>query len=140
MDYDKAYEFALLTLCIWREARGEVDEAKYGVAWVVKNRVDKGTFGTGYAGVILKPFQFSSFNGMGKNGLVDANTMKFPIPQTDRAFGACLLAAKRVYEASAPDPTHGSQFYHDDSIAPPNWTKNMVFKVKLGKLSFYKED
>ncbi len=140
MTPEQAYEFALLVLCIWREARGESLEAQCAVAWVIKNRVTQGGWwGKTYAEVVLKPFQFSSFNGPDKNGHVDANATKFPVPSTDPAYGSCLLAAKRAYEGTMPDPTHGSQYYHDTSIKPPAWTATMKFTVGIGSLLFYRQ-
>lgn len=141
MTAEQAYEFALLVLCLWREARGEGSEAQHGVAWVIKNRVAKGGWwGNSYCSVILKPFQFSSFNGPDKSGKVDANATKFPIPETDQAYGSCVMAAKHVYEGTTPDPTLGAAYYHDTSIKPPDWTAKMKFTVGIGKLLFYRED
>ncbi len=137
---EQCYELALLMLCIWREARGESDEAKLGVAWTIKNRVAlQSWMGKSYVGVILKPFQFSSFNGPDHEGRVDANSTKFPIPTTDPSFGPCLMAAKRAYEGTSPDPTAGATHYYDDSIAPPSWTAAGTPTVVLGKLHFYKD-
>lgn len=140
MTADQAYEFSLLVLVLWREARGEGSDAQHGVAWVIKNRAAKGGWwGKTIPEVILKPFQFSSFNGPDKNGHVDANATKFPVPTTDPAFGSCLLAAKHVYEETVPDPTGGACWYHDTSIAPPTWTEKLVKTIQIGKLIFYKE-
>lgn len=136
----EAYEFGLLILCVWREARGEPFDAQCGVAWVIRNRVAKGGWwGTTYAGVILKPSQFSSFNGPDKTGHVDANATKFPVPSADPAYASCLLAAKSVYEETTPDPTGGACWYHDTSIAPPAWTADLVKTIQIGSLIFYRE-
>ena len=142
MTPEEAYEFALLVLCVWREARGEKSiDALHGVAWTIKNRVSQPKWwGKTYAEVILKPYQFSSFNGPDKNGHVDANATKFPVPSTDTAYGPCLLAAKHVYEGTQVDVTQGAQYYHDTSIQPPEWTKKMTKTVQIGSLIFYRED
>lgn len=132
---EQTYELALLMLCIWREARGESIDAKHAVGWVIRNRKEKGGwFGNSYYSVITKPAQFSSFN------VGDPNATKFPNPITDASYGECLLAAKHVYDGTAPDNTMGSTYYFDDSMAanPPGWASAFVPTVKMGNLNFYK--
>lgn len=132
---EQAYQLILLFICIWREARGEPDSAKLGVGWVVRNRVlktGKSWWGDDWVNVVLKKYQFSSFN------TGDPNTTKFPMPD-DPSYGPCLLAAKYAYEATAPDPTFGATYYHDTSITPPSWAADMDKTCQLGKLVFYRE-
>ena len=134
---EQSYELILLMLCIWREARGETFEAKHAVGWVIRNRAmkpGKQWYGNDWEEVILKPWQFSSFNAN------DPNAAKFPLP-TDPAFGACLLTAKHVYDGTFADNTDGSTFYFDDSMAanPPDWAKTLTSTVKIGRLNFFKE-
>lgn len=136
---EQAYELILLMLCIYREARGESDDAKHAVGWVVRNRVLKpgkpwyaGVGDSDWEQVILKPWQFSSFNHN------DPNASKFPLP-TDPAFGACLLAAQHVYNATVPDNTGGSDYYFDDSLKQvPPWALKFTPTVKIGRLNFFK--
>jgi spore germination cell wall hydrolase CwlJ-like protein len=131
---EECYPFALLTLCIWREARGESDDAKLGVAWTIKNRVAlQGWMGKTYNEVVLKPWQFSSFNAS------DPNAVKWPNPLTDPSYAECMNAAKCAYSDIKTDPTSGATHYYDDSIAAPKWTAGATKTVKLGKLNFYKD-
>jgi spore germination cell wall hydrolase CwlJ-like protein len=134
---EQCYEFALLLLCIWREARGETMEAKKGVAWCIRNRVMKEGrqwYGDDWTTVILKPYQFSSFNAN------DPNATKLPL-MSDPSFKDCLTAAKYAYNGMAPDPTQGATYYFDDSLAanPPKWAKTFTPTVKIGRLNFFKE-
>jgi N-acetylmuramoyl-L-alanine amidase len=132
---EQSYELILLMLCIWREARGESMDAKHAVGWCIRNRVmkpGKTWWGDDWETVILKPWQFSSFNPN------DPNATKFPLPG-DPSFSECLLAAKHVYDATFPDQTLGSTSYHDTSIAPPFWAAVMDKTVQIGRLIFYKE-
>ena len=132
---EQCYELALLMLCIWREARGEGAPGQYAVAWTIKNRVARGGwFGKTWVEVILKAKQFSSFNAD------DPNAVKFPDPMTDASYGPCLMAAKHVYDGSAPDPTGGATYYFDDSMAanPPSWAKAFTKTVKIGRLNFFR--
>ena len=131
---EQSYELALLMLCIYREARGESPDAQLGVAWTIKNRLAlQGWMGKTYPAVILKPYQFSSFNAG------DPNATKFPITPTDLAFQPCLMAAKAAYDGLGVDPTSGATHYFDDSIAAPSWTTGATKTIKIGHLTFYKD-
>jgi N-acetylmuramoyl-L-alanine amidase len=130
--YD-CWNIALLALCIWREARGEILAAKKGVAWSVKNRVDHPSWwGDSYHTVILKPKQYSSFNPG------DVNAVKFP-DEHDTAWQACLQIALSVYTGESTDNTDGADHYYDTSIPAPSWTAPpVVHKVDIGRLKFFK--
>jgi len=128
----QAYEFTLLLIAIWREARGEPLIAKLGVGWVIRNRVlHPSWWGASWPGVILQPFQFSSFNHN------DPNATKIPL-DSDPAFEDCLNAAGGAYFDKSNDPTGGATSYYSTDIAPPSWTKEMTFTVQLGALRFYR--
>jgi len=57
-----SYQPFLWALCLWREARGQSDDAKRAVLHVILNRAKAGFRGSDPASVILWPYQFSSFN------------------------------------------------------------------------------
>lgn len=131
----QAYELVLLMIAIYREARGEPDEAKVAVGWVIRNRTQKPGktwYGDSWIEVILKPYQFSSFNAH------DPNATKLPAAN-DPSLWPCMMAAKKVYDGTAPDPTFGSTYYHDISIEAPDWAKTMIPTVNIGKLKFFRE-
>lgn len=130
-------EIYLLFLCIWREARGETYQGKLGVGWCIRNRAlkdGKQWYGNSWEEVILKPFQFSSFNAG------DPNAIKFPAPGTPE-YAECLKAAHMVYTAGVADPTEGATYYYDDSLKdnPPKWAAALTPTTKLGRLNFFKE-
>jgi spore germination cell wall hydrolase CwlJ-like protein len=132
MNTEDMWNICLLALCIWREARGEPDEAKLGVAFTVKNRVRKpGWWGHTYPSVILHPYQYSSFNPN------DPNAMKFP-ENDDTVWDECMEIAQEVYEGTASDPTDEAVNYYAASIPEPEWAKQMHFTVQLGNQKFYK--
>jgi N-acetylmuramoyl-L-alanine amidase len=132
MKPQEAYEMILLALCNWREARGEPIESKIAQAWSVRNRVQQPRWwGHDWVTVILKPFQYSSFN------LNDPNASKFPA-MTDASWDECLQVASDVYSSVGSDPTGGATSYYDTSIAPPAWTSSMTKTVQIGNFIFYK--
>ena len=131
MDAISPYIKVLWAIAVWREARGESLAAKLGVAYVIFNRASApGWWGTDLHSVILRPAQFSSFN----HG--DPNSSKFP-SERDTTWEASLDAVEQVL-AGKPDPTLGATHYHDVSIAPPEWTKELVETVRIGAFVFYK--
>lgn len=109
---DDSYLFLrrfVLALCVWREARGETPRGRRLVAQVIENRVQDKRWPDTYEGVILQPFQFSSFN---KN---DPNATAFPI-ETDAAWPDCVAAANdiMVSDAKFTDANH----YHVVGLDP----------------------
>ena len=134
----QAYPFTLLALCIWREARGESSTTKLAVAWSIRNRVSKGGWwGNTWLTVILKPWQYSSFNAN------DPNAKLLPGP-SDPSWFDSLNAANDVFDNPAsPDPTNGATSYFDKSLDsnPPSWAidGSKVHTCDIGSLHFYKE-
>lgn len=139
----KIADIYLISLCIWREARGESFEAKRGVAWTLRNRVQNPRWwGKSWHEVITKPLMFSSFN----KG--EVNSVKFP-DSADKSWLECVDAATEVYapEKAHPqgelpkDPTNGATHYYDKSLDknPPSWAKSMQPKGSIGALRFFKE-
>lgn len=143
MNPAQMYDFVLLALVVWRESRGESLAGKQAVAWSIRNRVSNpGWWGKGWAGIILQPYQYSSFN---RN---DPNATHFPV-SLDPSWADCLNVAQQVYTDSLtampviPDPTNGATSYFDMSLDhnPPTWSTDggMTKTVDIGRLHFYKK-
>ncbi len=136
-DNNEFYSVFIMALCIWREARGESIPAKQAVAWVIRNRAAHPSWwgGPSIPSVVLKPYQFSSFN---RN---DPNSTKFPSPE-DLSWVASLNAAQDVLTDKVPDPTGNAVFYFDKSLdsSPPSWATDgsTDWTVDIGSLHFYK--
>ncbi len=135
-----AYQFGLLPLVIWREARNQSYEAMVAVAWVVKNRVASPKWwGADYPSVILKHYkgvyQFTSFDED------DPNSTLFPRgPEPE--WELCLAAAAAVFAGSAPDPTNGATHYFDKSLddKPPAWANSgTIHMADIGDFHFFRE-
>lgn len=133
--YSELSDLDLFVLCIWREARGEGLLGKRGVAHVIINRVDRpGWWGHDVRSVILKPYQFSSFNAS------DPNADKWPADD-DSALPDCVQAAQGAFSATPDeDVTSGATFYFSPPlIAPPVKAWGPVeITVKIGNLTFCK--
>ena len=133
--YKELSDVFLLALCCYREARGEPMEGKRGVCHVVRNRTQEPTWwGDDWKTVILKPYQFSSFN---EN---DHNSGVWPLDD-EPAWKDCLAAAGAVYKGVDEDLTQGAVFYHDTSIGWPKVWGNVaeyVNTINIGRLKFYR--
>lgn len=130
--YEVLDDAHLLALVIWREARGESFLGKRGVGCVVRNRIDAQTyFGHDYQTVILKPYQFSSFNAN------DPNSTKWPV-DGDEVWMDCLAEANEVL-GGCDDLTFGALFYYSPPlVAPPRAWGNVSATAHIGHLEFYK--
>lgn len=128
------YDLILLAICLWREARGEMYETKVAVACTIRNRVNNPRWwGHSWNGVVLLPYQYSSFN----HG--DPNATKWPVP-TDPAWVDSLAIATGMLDNSIADTTQGATSYFDDSMAqnPPEWAATMTKTMTSGRINFYR--
>lgn len=134
-DYASMSDTALMALCIWREARGELFLAKKCVGHVIKNRAAKGGWwGHDVHTVILKPWQFSSFNPG------DPNSTKWP-DDNETSWTDSLAASSAVLVGGDFDPTGGATYYYDSSIEwPKAWGNqdNYENTLNIGHLHFWK--
>jgi len=120
----------LPVLAVWREAEGEPLEAQRAVVWTIQNRAALGGwFGKDAVSVILKPYQFSSFNSG------DPNALKFP-SSDDPIFKEIILL---VLTPGPDDPTDGSTHYYSGDVVP-SWAAEMKFATAIGGFKFYKRD
>lgn len=128
------YRSILLALAIYREARGESDEAMLAVAWTIRNRTQdaRNRWPKTVEGVILQPWQFSSFN-------LNTTDAVFPKSPEDAAWLRCCAVADGL-EATT-DPTDGAQFYHSIPYGQmiPKWAQDYPLTATIGAFRFYRE-
>jgi len=128
---DRQAPDVLLALCLYHEARGEGEDGLAAVAWVIRNRAARPCWwGKTLPQVILKPKQFSCFNGWKKSGgrlyAVDLD-----------AYGDCYEIGAQVVAGLIADPTEGATHYcrHD---CWPKWRAELKFIKRIGAHVFYK--
>lgn len=133
--YAEMSDLSLMALAVFREARGEPFNGKRGVCHVIQNRANKPCWwGTDIKSVVLKPFQFSSFNSN------DPNSIVWPADNSP-VWTDCLSAASAILFGQDPDLTDGALYYHDSSIIfPKAWgsESSYIKTLTVGKLSFYR--
>ena len=133
----------LLTLCAWREGRGDI--AKFGIVTilgimhVVTNRIGALGFGKTLRDVILGKNQFSSFSP------ADPEWGLLPEPG-DPIYQMCRDAAEEILTGTDPDCTNGAKWYANLShISAGCWFDRNILQnpaehpmtVVLGHHSFY---
>jgi N-acetylmuramoyl-L-alanine amidase len=125
---------------LWGEARGEGLAGQIAVAWTIRNRVyddrSNSWWGEGYAGVCLKPYQFSCWNRNDPNYPYLSGAR--PIPA--RELAQALEAAKLVIAGVEPDPTSGATHYYASTMArPPVWANGAKQTLVLGHHLFFRD-
>lgn len=139
MNLALAYDDIITALTLWREARGEPEQAKLGVLWVVLNRQkdprwpQNKLYPDSKLGVCLDPFQFSCYN------VKDPNAVKLPLP-SDKSWQQCLHL---VQSPGLVDPTMGANHYHSFPAGTPSppwptWAIPEKQVAWIGNFTFYK--
>jgi len=134
-----SYEQFLLALCLWREARGETQLARTGIAAVIRNRSEhaKRRWPNTIVRVILQPKQFSSFNAG------DPNAVLFPVQPAAGASADWNSWQDCCDVATVPlqsDPTNGANCYESipDGKPKPSWADPAKITTTIGPFRFYK--
>ncbi|WP_226552980.1 cell wall hydrolase [Celeribacter naphthalenivorans] len=107
----------LLAKTLMAEAGGEGAQGMLAAGAVIDNRRKTGGYGDGFDGVIMKPGQFSAWNGVtgyanGQGGL-DMARMK---PSED-----AYRVADAILSGQYQDPTGGATHYYNPAAANPAW-------------------
>lgn len=117
----------MLSLCVWREARGEGYFGMKAVASVIRNRVADPRWPHNLRDVVLQKRQFSCFNAD------DPQVTKYP--DFNDVWDECVRACEFSLRG---DPTNGANHYHSTSIAPPKWADPAKITARIGNHIFYK--
>ena len=107
----------ILALTLQAEAGGEGYDGMLAAGSVIANRAASGRFGEGISGVIMKPGQFSAWNGVtgyaGGEGAIDMDKIR-PNKQA-------LKAADAIISGDYTDVTGGATHYYNPNVASPAW-------------------
>lgn len=128
----KAADLAFLALTVWREARGENDEARAAVAYSILTRVQRPRWwGNDIMSVVFKQSQYSSMTGAH-----DPQLSAWPVAGSD-SWIRCLQIAELAIAGTIPNPAAGADSYYDISIPAPAWATPDSFVKAIGKLRFF---
>ena len=130
-------------LTVYGEAKNQSVSGLQAVLSVIRNRVKVGRFGSGWKGVIFKPWQFSCWNEGDPNRAQLLQLGFQLIGKTERTqnavFDVCVwLAAQMVegkYLSNVSDSTH---YYAPAIVDTPAWAKSpAVRRTVVGSHVFY---
>lgn len=114
---------------LWGECRGESDLGKLAVAWVIRNRVKSGRWGSTPAAVCLANLQFSAWNAN------DPNRRKMlELDENDLDLARCRFAW--ASSETGDDPTHGAMHYLVTGTYA-RWAEGIKPVATIGHHSFF---
>lgn len=131
---NNAADIFMLSLCLWREARGDGDAGMTAVGCVVRNRVHRRN--SSFYAEVVRRLQFSSITATG-----DPQLIVYP-QALDAAWVKAQLLAAGIINGSIADTTEGSTLYYANSIPfPKDWNKAVLTAtVTVGNQFFFREN
>lgn len=137
-DFHDDTQTILLARAIYGETGGESWEAKIGVGWAIKNRVEDpaNRWGKTYHQVILEESQYDSL----WNRWTYDKVRNPPINdlREKRAWEESCRAAEEVIDSEIDDPTNGANHFYATTIPKPGWADDSKFTTQIGITRFYK--
>lgn len=125
MNYVEA-QIGCMAYAIYAEANTQSLETKYGVGYLILNRVKTKRYGKDICDVVYSKGQFIGISDMLKD--------KYREPSTEDLLKTKLIALN-IYYGKVVNPVGRSLYFHDDSIDMKHlWGKKAV---KLDNLVFY---
>jgi N-acetylmuramoyl-L-alanine amidase len=133
-----SFDIEVAARTVYGEARGEPDEGKLAVAWVIMNRFNakKAWYNAPtIAGVCMKREQFSCWNSTDQNYSLLIN-----LPDDDTLLTSCRYVIMKAANNIGYDPSNGATFYHADTENPyPSWASQYTQTTHIGHHIFYKD-
>lgn len=131
-------DLTFLALTVWREARGEVAEAKLAVAYSILQRVAHPRWwGNSVQTVVGMKWQYSSLTAPG-----DPNLIQWPPDDqsiSGKSWADCVAAAYAAINHTILNPVPNADSYYDVSIKQvPKWATLDGFIKQVGRLRFHR--
>lgn len=131
-------EILWLARVVYSETKDSAEMEK--IAWVVRNRVESGRWGSSYKKVVLSPNQFSGFNSRDPQYYTNIN---LDYDTNNPIWQKALVIAKRVYNAEHEDrilKNSVQHFYSPEVAKNPFWAEDkepvLVTYNDTGKQTF----
>lgn len=129
----ETYQYYLLAVCLWREARNQNYDAQCAVVQSILNRARHPSWwGNSISSVIGYPKQYSSMTDPG-----DKQLTRWP-DASDRSFQLCLQVVEDVAAGRAQDFARGATHFYSVDIPPPYWALSAEFIAQYGAMRFFR--
>lgn len=142
-EFDSLDVVDVVTRCIYAEARGESQEGKAGVVWVISNRVDKNLSefgGDSYKSVVLKPSQFEGMTQLAARQPDNTSTAwdnclseTLAATRSPNPIGTCLWFVTNAYFTNHVINSGVTQYWNFGA-----GNKKIVEKVVIGNHTFFR--
>ena len=137
VELEQLSDIDLLALMIAAEADNQPLAGQVAVACVPLERLRRGRWGASLRAVLLQPYQFSTFNDVGRPGALDDHWTRFRHRQ-QMYWMLARLAIDRHVHSPAASATH---YCRRDLEPKPRWTLPR-YSTRLGQIGdhiFYRE-
>lgn len=125
-------ELLCLSLNIYHEARGSIQDDMVAVGHVTMNRVKQRFWPSSVCEVV---WQQKKVGDRRVSKFSWISTIRNPFPKEQKAWERCQKLAYLVYYGLIEDPTTGATHYHSLKVNP-YWSKTGVNKKKIGSHVF----
>lgn len=138
-DFKDDTEQMILARAIFGESRNEIlpDEARIGVGWSIRRRVEDSRWGDTYSTVITQPKQYAAFKTADPNYEYVKNPLWDNSEVDKKSWLKCYKIAGQVMYGQVADPVYEANHYHDIS-QEPYWVKDAKVLIQIGRIKFYK--
>jgi spore germination cell wall hydrolase CwlJ-like protein len=137
-----SYQFVLLALVLWREARDCSRAEKLAIAHVIHNRTTDpaGRWPRTLSGVICQPMQFTSIAPPAHVSPAEmANATTWPKESDPHWLECCQIADEFASSVDSSDPTRGATNYYSTPISSvPAWADESKMTLQLGVFRFFR--
>jgi N-acetylmuramoyl-L-alanine amidase len=124
-------------LTLYGEGRGEGIQGLIAIAWVLRNRVRLGRWGTTYEAVCLAPKQFSCWNAKDANSSILKAILAGAPAQDPAVLSQCYTLADVLLAEPLIDKLAGARHYYAASAAPPKWAAQGVLVASINGHKFF---
>ena len=119
---------------LWGEARGEPDESKRAIVWIMRTRAERGGwYGSDLSSVCKMPFQFTCRNRQNPN-----RKKLLALSHANPEYIACRSIVESVMaEEPAKNPTQEATHFTHKGVSP-YWAVGLTPCYEAGNHKFYK--
>jgi spore germination cell wall hydrolase CwlJ-like protein len=126
-----------IALTLWGEARNQGIQGLIAVACVLRNRLQRGTWGHTYVAVCLAPKQFSCWNIHDPNRRLLEALIGQPV--TTSILAVCYALADVLVHESIIHHVGAATHYYASSIPPPSWAATGELVATIGQHKFFEK-